>query len=76
MEIKRKLRKVGNSIMVPIPPEALRESGFQEGQVIRVRSRYGHIDLDADDAPDAEIVAFAARFVARYQDALSRLADL
>ncbi len=76
MEIKRKLRKVGNSIMVPIPPELLQESGFKQGQVVRLRSRLGHIDLDSDEGPDAEIAAFAARFTERYREALRRLAEL
>ena len=62
--------------MVPIPPECLEESGFHEGQMIRLRSRFGHIDIDSDTGPDAEVAAFAARFVDRYHEALSRLADL
>jgi antitoxin component of MazEF toxin-antitoxin module len=76
MEIKRKLRKVGNSVMVPIPPEALQESGFREGDVVQLRARLGHIDLDSDHGPDAEVAAFAARFTERYREALRRLADL
>lgn len=76
MEIKRRLRRVGNSVMVPIPPELLQESGFTEGQVVRLRSRLGHIELDSDEGPDAEVAAFAARFIDRYRDALQRLADL
>jgi antitoxin component of MazEF toxin-antitoxin module len=76
MEIERKLRRVGNSVMIPIPPELLQESGFKEGQVVRLRSRVGHIDLDSDQGPDAEVAAFAARFLERYEEALSRLAEL
>lgn len=75
MEVKRRLRRVGNSIMVPIPPEMLRESGLVEGQTVRLRSSVGHIDLDTDSDIDAEVVSFASRFVERYRDALQRLAE-
>ena len=76
MEVKGNLRRVGNSVMVPIPPELLEESGLQAGQVVRLRSRFGHIDLEADEGPDPEVAAFAARFVDRYRDALKQLAEL
>lgn len=76
MESKRKLRKVGNSLMVPIPPEMLRESGFEEGQVLQLRSRFGHIDLEPEHGPDAEVAAFARRFTRQYREALTRLAEL
>jgi len=78
VEIKRKLRKVGNSVMLAMPPETLAESGFEEGQLMRIRSQRGRIEVepDVDVVPDAEIVAFAARFTDRYREALSRLAEL
>lgn len=74
MDVTRRLRRVGNSIMVPIPPEALYESGFSEGQEVRVRASFGRIELAPNDGPDAEVAAFAARFVDQYRDALKRLA--
>lgn len=61
--------------MLPIPPEMLRETGLAEGQMVRLRSSFGHIDLDSDSGIDAEVVAFAARFTERYREALQRLAD-
>lgn len=76
MEIKRRLERVGNSVMVPIPPECLEESGFREGQIVRIRPRFGGIELEPepDDLPNADVAAFTARFVERYRDALKRLA--
>jgi antitoxin component of MazEF toxin-antitoxin module len=76
MEIKRRLRRVGNSVMLSIPSETLEESGFQEGQTVVLRSRFGHIEVEPAEGPDAEVAAFTARFVSRYREALQRLADL
>ena len=46
MIIIRKVRKVGNSLMIPLPPETLSESGFKEGMEVAIGSRPGHVDLD------------------------------
>jgi antitoxin component of MazEF toxin-antitoxin module len=75
VKVKRKLRRVGNSVMVPIPPEALGESGLKVGQEVVVRVRYGQIELVPSEGPGADVAAFAARFVDRYRDALSCLAQ-
>ena len=75
VEVKRKLRRVGNSVMVPIPPEALAESGLHVGQEVIMRARFGQIDLVPCDGPTADVTAFAARFVDQYRDALRRLAE-
>jgi antitoxin component of MazEF toxin-antitoxin module len=74
--INRKIRKVGNSLMIPLPPETVSEAGFKEGQEVSITSRPGHVDLDPAGAPDRWLVEFTARFTERYRDDLADLADL
>ena len=76
MLIVRKIRKVGNSLMIPLPPETISESGFQEGMEVAIDSRPGHVDLDPAGVPDQSLVEFAARFTRRYREDLAELADL
>jgi hypothetical protein len=74
MEVERRLRRVGGSVMLPVPPEMLVESGLVAGDVVRLKSRPGHIEISRTEGPDLEVAAFAARFSARYREALARLA--
>lgn len=74
--ITRKIRKVGNSLMIPLPPETLAESGFREGMEVAIESRPGHVDLEPAGVPDRSLVEFAARFSERYREDLAELADL
>lgn len=76
MLITRKIRKVGNSLMIPLPPETISESGFQEGMEVAIASRPGHVDLEPAGVPDKSLVEFAARFTERYKEDLAELADL
>ena len=76
MQITRRIRKVGNSLMVPLPPETLSEAGFAEGQEVSITSRPGHVDLDPPGAPERWLVEFAARFTDRYREDLAELAEL
>jgi antitoxin component of MazEF toxin-antitoxin module len=73
MELERRLRRVGGSVMVPLPPEMLAEAGLSVGQAVRLRSRRGAIAIEAMDVPASGVVTFAARFVDRYREDLSRL---
>jgi len=73
MEMERRLRRVGGSVMLPLPAQMLAESGLAAGDVVRLQSRPGHIELVRTEGPDLEVAAFAARFSARYREALSRL---
>jgi hypothetical protein len=73
MEIERRLRRVGGSVMLPLPPGMLRESGLGDGDVVRLRSRPGRIEISPVEGPDLEVAAFAARFTRRYREALARL---
>jgi antitoxin component of MazEF toxin-antitoxin module len=75
MELTRRLRKVGGSIMVSIPPELLRDSGLQLDAVVRLRSQPGRIEIEPTEAsPSQDVVSFAARFTTRYRQALKELA--
>lgn len=74
--ITRKIRKVGNSLMIPLPPETISEAGFQEGMEVAIASRPGHVDLDPAGVPDRSLIEFAARFTERYREDLAELADL
>lgn len=76
MVISRKIRRVGNSLMIPLPPETISESGFKEGMEVAIASRPGHVDLDPAGVPDKSLVEFAARFTERYREDLAELADL
>jgi hypothetical protein len=74
--ISRKIRKVGNSLMIPLPPETIAESGFKAGMEVAITSRPGHVDLDPAGTPDTWLVDFTARFTERYREDLAELADL
>lgn len=74
--ITRKIRKVGNSLMIPLPPETLSESGFKEGMEVAIASRPGLVELEPAAVPDKSLVEFAARFTERYREDLAELADL
>jgi antitoxin component of MazEF toxin-antitoxin module len=76
MVITRKIRKVGNSLMIPLPPETISESGFKEGMEVAIGSRLGHVDLDPVGTPDKWLAEFTARFTERYREDLAELADL
>ena len=76
MVITRKIRKVGNSLMIPLPPETISESGFKAGMEVAIGSRPGHVDLDPAGIPDKWVVEFTARFTERYREDLAELADL
>ena len=76
MEIERKLRKVGGSVMVPIPPEMLDELQLRADQPVRLVSDGEGIRIGpAVPRPSPEVVEFAAKFMDEYEDALRELAD-
>jgi antitoxin component of MazEF toxin-antitoxin module len=73
VELERRLRRVGGSVMVPLPPEMLAEAGLGVGQVVRLRSRPGAIAIEAVEVPSSGVVTFAARFVDHHREDLGRL---
>jgi len=74
MEITRKLRKVAGSIMVPLPPEVLEESGLTVDTTVVIRSRHGHVEIEPEAAPDSDAMAFMDSFLAEYAEAMAKLA--
>ena len=74
VEITRKLRKVGGSIMVPLPPEVLEEAGLAVDTTVIIRSRRGHVEIEPEAAPDSDALAFMDAFLAEYAEAMAQLA--
>lgn len=76
METRRKLSKVGGSVMLPIPPEMLGELALEAGSEVRLSSGDGHIRVDpVSQRPRREVVEFMARFMEEYDADLRSLAD-
>jgi antitoxin component of MazEF toxin-antitoxin module len=75
VSIIRKLRRVGNSLVVSLPPEAVSEAGFKEGTDVVITSRPGHVDLDRAGMPDRQLADFTSRFTEHYRKDLAELAD-
>ena len=75
MEITRKLRKVGGSVMVPLPPEILEEAGLAVDTAVVIRSRRGHVEIEAETGPDGDAMEFMDSFLAEYGEAMAKLAD-
>jgi hypothetical protein len=74
VEIRRKLRKVGGSVMLPLPPEVLEEAGFGVNDQVLIRSRPGRVEVEAEIAPDPDAQAFMDDFLAEYGEAMAKLA--
>ncbi len=76
MEVERTLKKVGGSVMLPIPPEILREMHLQAEQSVRVCSEAGRFYVEpAIKKPAPEAVEFMARFTEKYDTAFRNLAQ-
>ena len=76
METRRKLNKVGGSVMLPIPPEILEELTLEAGSEVRITSGDGRIQVEpAVRRPSPEVVEFMRRFMGQYDKALRNLAD-
>lgn len=76
MKIERTLKKVGGSVMVPIPAEILRELGWEPGLRVAVDSEGGSIRIDpAVKRPSPEVMEFVAEFFEEYDEAMRELAD-
>lgn len=76
METRRKLNKVGGSVMLSIPPEMLGELALEAGSEVRIFLGEGHIRVEpVGPRPRPEVVEFMRRFVKDYDQALRNLAD-
>lgn len=75
MRVSRKLKKVGGSVMVAIPPEALEDLGLAAGSEVSISTEEGHLRLEAADRrPPRDIAGFVAEFMDDYDEALKNLA--
>ena len=76
MQVERTLKKVGGSVMLPIPPEILREMHLQAEQSVRVFSEPGRFYVEpATTMPAPEAVEFMQRFTEKYDTAFRNLAQ-
>jgi antitoxin component of MazEF toxin-antitoxin module len=71
LRIERTLKKVGGSVMVPIPAEILRELRWEPGLRVSVDSEGEPV---AERPPD-DIAEFVARFTKKYDQALKNLSE-
>ena len=75
MVLELKLRKVGNSVGIVIPKEALGRLNVQEGDtVVLTETTDGGFRLTATNPGFAEKMAVAEKLSRRYRNALSELA--
>jgi antitoxin component of MazEF toxin-antitoxin module len=76
MKIERTLKKVGGSVMVPIPAELLRELRWGPGLKVSVVSEDGMIRVEpVAERPLDDIAEFVARFTEKYDQALRNISE-
>jgi putative addiction module antidote len=76
METKRRLKKIGGSVALFIPPEMLEELRLEPGAEVEVSSEPGSIRVRrAESGPPEDLVEFAQRFTKKYEEALRNLAQ-
>ncbi|CAN5155804.1 hypothetical protein BH18ACT10_BH18ACT10_15610 [soil metagenome] len=76
MKIERELKKVGGSVMVPIPAEILRELRWEAGLKVAIDSEGDGVRIGpAAERPPDDIAAFVARFTEKYDRALKNLSE-
>jgi putative addiction module antidote len=76
MQTRRTLRKVGGSVMLPIPPEMLEEMGLGVGQDVVLTSEGEGMRVEpSEPRPSPDAVEFMARFTNKYDEAMRNLAQ-
>jgi antitoxin component of MazEF toxin-antitoxin module len=76
VETKRRLKKIGGSVALFIPPEMLEELRLGPGAEVEVTSVGGSIHVRrAEQGPPEELIEFAHRFTKKYEVALRNLAQ-
>lgn len=76
MQTRRTLRKVGGSVMLPIPPEMLAEMSLEVGQDVLLSSEENAIRVEPSvPRPPDDLVEFAQRFTKKYETALRNLSQ-
>jgi antitoxin component of MazEF toxin-antitoxin module len=75
IQTRRTLRKVGGSVMLPIPPEILEEMRLEVGQDVVLSSEGEVIRVEpSTPRPSPDAVEFMARFTKKYDEAMRNLA--
>ena len=75
MQTRRKLRKVGGSVMLPIPPEVLEDMSLKDGQDVLLSYAEGVMQVEPSaPRPSPDAVEFMSRFVEKYDEAMNNLA--
>jgi antitoxin component of MazEF toxin-antitoxin module len=76
VKIERTLKKVGGSVMLPIPAEILRELRWGPGLRVSVDSEGDGVRIaPAVKRPSPEVMEFVAEFFEEYDEAMRELAD-
>lgn len=76
METKRRLKKIGGSVALFIPPEMLEELRLEPGSEVEMKSEGGSIEIRrAGEGPPEDLVEFAHRFTKKYETALRNLSQ-
>lgn len=76
MKIGRTLKKVGGSVMVPIPAQILKDLRWEPGLKVALDTENGgaRVEPVAERPPD-DIAGFVSRFTERYDQALKNLSE-
>ncbi len=76
MKIERTLKKVGGSVMVPIPAEILKDLRWGPGLKVALDVEDGGVRVEpAAERPPDDIAEFVARFTEKYDQALKNLSE-
>ncbi len=76
MRIERKLKKVGGSVMIPIPAEILGELRWEPEQTVVVDSDEGILRVEPKvKRPSPEVMEFVKEFFEEYDEAMRELAE-
>jgi len=76
MKIERELKKVGGSVMAPIPAEILRELRWEAGLKVTIDSEGEGVRIEPTARrPSPEVMEFVAEFFEEYDAAMRELAD-
>ena len=76
MQTRRRLRKVGSSVMLSIPPEVLKEMNLEVGQNVLISSEGGVLRIEPSiPRPAPDVVQFMQRFTKKYDRAMRNLAQ-
>ena len=76
MKIERTLKKVGGSVMVPIPAEILKDLRWEPGLKVALDTEDGGVRVEpAAERPPDDIAEFVARFTEKYDQALRNLSQ-